>query len=274
MKKELNWWDRFLISLAPTWGLERVRSRAIAEAIHGRRNYEAASIGRRTSGWTRNYQDVNRVNALALTELRTHGRDLVRNNGWARRAQKIVANNTVGWGFTPKALNDPNGVALERWKAWANSTQCDASGRRTFTGILRLAMRTLVSSGEVLIRKRPRRPDDGLAINLQLEVLESDHLDHSKEESASLSGGPTIQGVEYDMLGRRSAYWLFKNHPGNGLVVGEPSRRVPASEVIHFFADEQPGQARVLVQDHMPPHADARAGGMPQGVEHGHRLHA
>lgn len=244
MKSQLNWWDRFLMSLAPTWGLERVRARAIADVISNRRNYEAASLGRRTTGWNRNYSDVNRVNAVAITELRAHCRDLVRNNGWARRAQRIVANNTVGWGVTPKPVNDPSGRAIQLWREWAGSTQCDSEGRRTFSGILRLAMRTLVDSGEVLIRRRGRRPEDKLAIDMQLQVLEPDFLDHQKEESVSLAGGPTISGVEYDKLGRRAAYWLFATHPGNGLLPTEPSRRIPASEVIHFFSDDRSGQAR------------------------------
>ena len=52
-----------------------------------------------------------------------------------------------------------------------------------------------------------------------------------------------LQGIEFDALGRRRAYWLYPTHPGDGrgaLV----SHRVPADRVLHLFERLRPGQVR------------------------------
>lgn len=237
--------DRFLMQFAPGWTLARIRARAAVETMA--RHYEAASVGRRTSGWARDRGDADSTVTRALAELRMHARDLIRNNAWARRGQRVVANNVVGWGIVPKAAGPnpaANSKAMELWRAWADSTDCESEGRHTFYGIQHLAMKTIVEAGEVLIRKRPRRPEDGLAIPLQLEVLEPDWLDHTKTLAKGLAGGPVIGGVEFDLLGRRAAYWIFQDHPGSA--VGNPgvSRRILASEILHVYYAERPGQSR------------------------------
>ncbi len=239
----MNWFDRFTLTFAPRWTLERVRARGAAALVE--RTYDAAQGGRRTSGWRRNRGDINSISAVALTELRMHARDLIRNNGWARRGQRTIANNTVGWGIVPKATGKDAVTAGELWKAWADTIQCDSAGRATFAGLQHQSMKTIAESGEVLIRRRFRRPEDGLAIPLQLQVLEPDFLDTSKTFDTSAAGGPIVQGVEFDRLGRRAAYWLFEQHPGGSLSTGV-SRRVPASEIIHSFYAERPEQTRGL----------------------------
>jgi lambda family phage portal protein len=250
--------DRFTAAFAPRWTLERVRARAAVQALA--RHYEAAQYGRRTSGWARSYGDANTITFSALAELRLHARDLVRNNGWARRAQTVISNNTVGgWGLTPRPLGSAAKRAGALWKAWADTTDCDAAGQMTFGGIQRQVVRALVTDGEVLVRRRPRRLEDGLAVPLQLQVLEADYIDTVKDGFVGLAGGPIIQGIEFDKLGRRAAYWLFPNHPGStrywlyptGGGVTPPnvrgtstSVRVPASEVLHLYDVDRPGQVR------------------------------
>jgi len=242
-----SWWDRLLIGIAPKWGLHRVRSRAAATTLA--RHYEAASTGRRTSGWHRSSTDANAAAGPALSSLRELSRDLRRNNGWARRAVQVIANNTIGWGIAPKAVGvEPKlaAAALELWNSWADSALCDFDGRMPFYGLERLVMEAVVESGEALVVRQPAAAaDDGLSIPLRLQVLEADYLDTSKDGIAGESG-PIVQGIELDGRGRRAAYWLFQSHPGSGRLVGATpgSRRVPASDVLHVYRVERPGQAR------------------------------
>ncbi len=236
--------DRILSAVAPKWALSRVRNRAAIDVF--KRHYEAAQPSRRTTGWHRNLGDVNSGMARAGIELRTHARDLIRNNAWARKAQKVIANNSVGWGLVPKANGEDRERNLEAtalWKKWANSTECDSEGRYTLAGIQHLAMKSIAESGEVLIRRRTRRPVDDLTIPLQLQMLEADYLDSGKDGMKGPAGGQIIQGVEFDMIGRRVAYWLFDAHPGSGFSSGI-SRRIPASEILHIFYAERVGQVR------------------------------
>lgn len=237
-------WDRALLRVAPGWGLKRMQKRAAAEMLI--RHYEAAQPGRRTQGWQRNAGDADVNLRGAAIELRMHARDLIRNNGWARRAQRIIANNTIGWGLRPKPVGDDPKAALiasKLWKAWAGTIECESEGRHTFYGIQKLVMKALVADGEALVRRRWRRPTDGLTIPMQLQVLEADYLDTGKNFDTQDSSGPTIQGIEFDAIGRRSAYWLFDQHPGSGRNT-RASKRVPASEIIHVYYTERPGQSR------------------------------
>lgn len=236
---KLNAFDRFTLTFAPRWTLERVRSRAAAAELA--RTYEAASQGRRTSGWARNRGDVNAIVGLAGAELRLHARDLLRNNSYTRKARQVIAQNVVGWGIVPKPSDR---AAAEVWKRWSESTECDADGRLTFAGLQDLVMRSLFSDGEVLIRRRIRRAGDGLAVPLQLQILEADFIDTSKNGLTGIEGGPIKYGVEFDAIGRRVAYWLFPEHPGAQVSAGLVSRRVPASEIQHVFDLERAGQVR------------------------------
>jgi lambda family phage portal protein len=232
------------MAVAPRWTLSRIRARAATEVLA--RHYQAATPTRRTTGWARNFGDADLTIRPALIELRTHARDLIRNNSWARRGQRAIANNTVGWGIAAKAISSNTAIAKKAdqlWLAWAGSTECESEGRHTFASIQHLVMKTIVESGEVLIRRRPRLMTDELTIPLQLQVLEPDFLDHSRTLQTSDSGGPIIQGVEFDKLGRRTAYWLFPQHPGSGRNMST-SKRIPASEVIHVYLPERPGQTR------------------------------
>lgn len=229
--------DRLLLEIAPAFAISRIRARAAV------RQFEAAAPTRRTSGWARSSGDVNSVIARAGNELRIHSRRLLENNGWAKRGRNVVVNNTVGWGLMPRSTTpDPAVAAI--WKRWSESTECDADGRKTFAGIQAAVMRALVSDGEVLVRRRPRRLKDGYVLPVQIQVIEADHLDRAKNEARGIEGGPIKQGVELDALGRRVAFWLFDTHPGDTATPSAVSRRIPADQVAHIFSEDRPGQLR------------------------------
>lgn len=210
------------------------------------RHFESASVGRRTSGWSRRGTDANSAaGGATLSYLRAQARDLVRNNPWAKRGLRRIVTNTVGWGIRPKATGRGAAEVMDAWKRWGETTDCDAAGRLNFYGLQRLVMRTVVESGEVIIRRRRRRPEDGLAVPLQYQVLEPDYLDTGRDGILGPMGGPIIQGVEHDAIGRRVAYWLFDQHPGGRVPLLSPiSRRIPAEGVLHVFDQERPGQVR------------------------------
>lgn len=238
---EPNWLDRAIDYVAPRWGLKRTRARMASELV---RHYEAASAGRRTQGWRRSSGDANQAIGAALANLRENARDLVRNNPHAAMAMRTIANHVVGWGIVAKPKPSNKAVA-DAWKAWAGTTACDSDGRHDFYGLQKLVTRTLVEAGECLVRRRLRRPEDNLPLPIQVQVLEPDYLDTTKTGIALPNGGRIIHGVEYDVLGRRAAYWLYPEHPGAEMFGGAPaSRRIPAESILHVFHQERPGQVR------------------------------
>ncbi len=212
------------------------------------RHFDAAAVGRRTSGWQKYSTDANAANGPALTALRELSRDLRRNNGWAKRGVQAIVNNTVGWGIMPRPGDRSRArsqAALQIWNAWAKSTTCDFDGRLNFYGLQRLAMETIAESGEVLVVRHPAATSDGLAIPMRIQVLEPDYLDTSRN-GVMVNGGPVVDGIEFDTQGRRVAYWLLSSHPGGQRMTSAQfeSLRVPADRVLHVYRVDRPGQVR------------------------------
>lgn len=214
-----------------------------------KRRYDAASRTTRTNNWTTPATDANAA-IRNPSLIRNRARDLVRNNPWANKGVSVINNNVVGYGIRPQfksAIKRNAKRAQDLWKAWAETTQCDAYGLTDFYGIQQIAMRAMVESGECLIRLRPRLASDGLAVPFQLQVLESDYL-YEFADGPLQNGGYVQRGIEYDAIGRRVAYLIYKAHPGAiGSFYGNFSAgysRVPAYEVIHLFRSDRPGQER------------------------------
>lgn len=240
----MSWLDKAIEAVAPAWGLNRARARAATAMLQ--RHYEAAAVSRRTQGWRRPIGDANAVMGGALGRARASARDMVRNNAHAKAGVETIADHIVGWGIQPSTMNK---AALKVWDSWAGTIACDADGRNDLYGLQKLAARTVVEAGEVLIRRRLRRPEDNLPLPLQIQVLEPDYLDTERNEDLRGAGGQTtgrvINGVEFDLIGRRVAYWMFVEHPGASVFGGGyNSRRVPAEGVEHIYHMERPGQVR------------------------------
>lgn len=233
--------DSAIEVISPRWARRRAADRLALGMLRG---YEGASRGRRTNGWKTGATGANAEVKLGIVPLRNRARDLVRNNPYAARAVSVIASNVVGYGImtTPAGTGKTATKKLrEAHKAWAESTQCDAAGMDNLFGLQRLAMRTIVEAGEVIIRRRWVKASEKLAVPIQISVLEPDYIDSSKD--GIVDGNVAIMGVEFDKQGKRIAYWLFDQHPGDG--GGTPkSSRVPAADVIHVYRCDRPGQVR------------------------------
>jgi hypothetical protein len=63
-----------------------------------------------------------------------------------------------------------------------------------------------------------------------------------------LVNGHVMEGVQFDEMGRRVAYWLFSYHPGGVLILnprgGIISQPVPADQIMHVYRVLRPGQVR------------------------------
>ncbi len=233
--------ERTIEAVAPSWALKRAMSRMGMEYA---RSYDAAKNGRRTAGWKTGSGSASAELQGGLSTIRNRSRDLIRNNEYAKRAVSVFSGNVVGYGITVAPENQRESA---NWKLWSESLLCDADATDNFGGLCRLSVAERFGAGEVLIRRRWRRLDDGLTVPLQLQILEADHLDHSKTGPVGQNGNICILGKEYDRIGKLVAYWLFQEHPGELLTWNKAtyeSKRVPASEVIHYFRRDRPSTVR------------------------------
>jgi lambda family phage portal protein len=235
-----TWLDRAIGFWSPSTALRRLRAQT-AHALLAR-HYEASASGRRTQGWYRTTTDANAAIGPGLAKLRDAARDLVRNNPYAESGLTTIVDQAIGWGIVAATPH-------EAWRRWTESTDIDADGRHDLAGLEKLVMRTVVESGECLVRRRLRRLEDGYALPLQVQVLEPDFLDTSKELASLPNGGRIVQGVEFDVLGKQAAYWLFRSHPGSAMSLTSTtfsgaSARIPAEDVLHIYKASRPGQVR------------------------------
>lgn len=241
----MNPLDRVIGWISPGWAARRERARLLRKQLERARGYyDGATTGRRGASFRTKDADPNVIARQTLSRLRSRSRDMVRNNPYARRAVQAIVSNTVGSGITPQFSRD--GERHERLeqlkKACLETREIDADGRHTYKGLLSTAWHAVVESGEILIRRRRRRMSDGLHCPVQFQLLEPDFLDTSKDGPTE-SGGRIIQGVEFDAIGRRRAYWLYDEHPGSRRM-SLKSRPIPARDIIHAYRVDRPGQVR------------------------------
>ena len=201
--------------------------------------YDAAKFTRRTSTWYAPSTGPNREIGRDVRTLRDRHRDLNRNNPWAQRAITAIVNNTVGTGIHAQWQDE---ARQERWRHWFESTECDADGRHDGYGLQALAVRAMVESGACLIRRRPRRPSDGLTVPLQIQLMEPDLIDMTKTEQLP-GGGFITQGMEFNAWGQWVAIWLHPVHPGDN-IHGDAveSTRHSSRDFKCLYRTDRPGQ--------------------------------
>ena len=236
-----NWLDKAISFISPKAGYKRI---AYRNAVRG---FDGAMKNHRTNNWRATGTSVNTENYKALKTLRDRSRDLTRNNPYAEKALMVIENNVVGTGIIGQVKSDTKNarnveIVEKAWKKWVKLANAD--GDADYYDMQRLAMRAIAQDGEVLIRRRRRRSAAVINPPFQIQLLEADFLDTTKDGDIN-NKGRIVQGVEYNSTGRRVAYHLYDRHPGEiGGFRGITSNRIPAADIIHLFDEKRPGQVR------------------------------
>lgn len=229
----MNALDRAIGWLSPAAGARRARQRLVLEAT--RRGYEAARPSRQRDPFYSRGSSADAEISRAGPALRDNMRDLVRNNPYATNAIHNLVTHAVGSGIVPRSKDAKVNKLFADW-----SKKCDANGHLDFAGITALAVRGMLESGDGLVRRRRRLEKDGLPVPLQLQILEADHIDTSK--NGNFGGDEVFEGIA-TRLDKPVTYWLFRQHPGSPRGFLQESVPVPASDIAHCF-EKQRTQSR------------------------------
>jgi lambda family phage portal protein len=198
--------------------------------------FDGAQMQRRLVAWRAGGESINSLILQGGELQRARARLLVRTNPYAANASASFTSHAVGCGIKPSSLVEDGALKDEiqrLWLAWTD--EADADGLTDFYGLQAMAARAMFEAGECFLRFRPRRPDDGLTVPLQLQMLSSEHLPLSKCETLP-NGNEIIFGIELDRIGRRVAYHFHRTHPGDVRQSGVGELvRVPADQVLHLF---------------------------------------
>lgn len=221
------------------------------------RRYDGARGGRNYSNWFTSNASANAEIWGSLSRLRDRSRDLCRNNDYARGAIIKLVDNVIftGIGFQAQIKQLKNKTKTDEginnqiesvWEHWANNPEhCHTAGELNFAEIQQLALRSWLEVGEVFIRKVPNS-FSGSPIPFSLEIIEADQC--ADEHNCSYNGNQIILGVEINKWRRPVAYWFYEDHPGDNWMSAKTAsrqlKRIPASEIIHLYFRERPGQLR------------------------------
>lgn len=214
--------------------LDRFRTRKAEPARV--RSFDGAAGGRRASGMGQ-FGRINPEIAAAAPSLRSRATYLAHNNPWLYQACANWTGALVGAGIVPTSKHpDPEqrkaiNAYFENW-----ASDSDAEGRSDFWGQQAVLADAMVKAGEAVALILDT--EDGP----RLRIIPSDLLDESK--TGELSDDRSIfSGVELDANGKRQAYWIVPEKPGN-LFAQSQSVRVDAGSVLHVFKPLAPGQVR------------------------------
>ena len=211
--------------------------------------WDASGFGKRLSFWNPSQSSINSLLHDHLDILRTRSRDVVRKNPFASNIVDTIVANCIGTGIKPQPKMSDSVKKKELQNLWLNWTdESDFAGISDFYGIQATILRSVIEGGECFVRFCINKSNSG--VPLQLQVLESEHLDSSKDQILP-NGNMIRSGIEFNSSGKRVAYYIFTDHPGdncvgqNGANYGSYiSVRIPAAEILHIYKVLRPGQVR------------------------------
>lgn len=215
----------------------------IAKIFKSKAKYDGAGHGKRLANWYPNNSSINSLLTSNLQTLRNRSHDIVCKNPYAFNAIESIVSNCIGTGIKPQSKAKDAGFRKriqELWLRWTDES--DAAGICDFYGLQALVLRSVIECGECFVRIKIDKRN--ATVPLKLQVLEAEHLDTSKDYP--LPNGNVIKsGIEFDRNGKRVAYYLYKEHPGDSYV-GRflDSIRISAQEILHIYKPLRPGQIR------------------------------
>ena len=209
-----------------------------------RRAFEGAGGGRRWEG----AGVVDNVNASIFqgsSTLKGRALHLAHNNPWAAQTRRALVASIVGSGLKPQSNHPNEAVRKALHELWArHELVIDAEGRTDFSGLQAALVGSMVTAGEGFARARLRRPEDGLEVPFQLQMIAPEQVDLALHRDQP-DGARIRAGVEFDALGRRVAYHVFPQHPGDPIAMTAlTARPVPEAFMDHLFLATAPGQVR------------------------------
>ena len=234
------------MSARTTWNKTKRRvKRAVRDQVLAAIGYEGATSSRRSTNWQSNSTAPDDLIRYDIAMLRERSRAMARNHWAAKRALDVLSAHVVGSGIMPSCRhNDEFDAWLDAWSR--PQSQVGTQKGHSLGAVQRLAFATAAVSGSALVLRRWRTPrqieDRGLVMPFQLQVLEPEFLDTTKD--GKIGANRVVHGIEYDATDWPVAYHLHKRHPGELLYssTGSDSVRVPAADVSHVFWQQRPGQ--------------------------------
>jgi lambda family phage portal protein len=241
----MNLIDLLVETVSPVSGLKRRAARAVLAG------YDAAKPSR-VRKFYRDQGGPNTEVARGSIPIRVQARELERNHDIARGILRTLVNNVVGpngIGIEPQprrtdgSIHEEYATALR--DAWMNfERRPEVTWTHSMSKVQRLVAKTWLRDGEafsqMLIGTVPGL-DHGTLVPFSLELFEPDLVPMDYDEGTKIK-----QGVERNAWGRKIAYMVYKEHPGEytGGAFRGNLKRVSADRILHVALLDRIGQIR------------------------------
>lgn len=230
-----------------------------AGASEQSRSYASAGNGRLVGDWTTQNNSANQEIKPASRTLRARSRQLSRDNdyviGWLKKAESNVI-GVNGLTLQVKSKKKAVNAKIEAdFKDFSRKVNFDVTGQSSRRDIEALALRTLLTDGDILIRKVY---NPAYKYGVQFQMLDIDWLDEDLNDPKHYqTGNRIVMSVELDAFDKPVAYWFTEPRwasisvPGTPLMPNYEKRlRIPVEQIIHRFAKDRPGQVRGVPAAH------------------------
>lgn len=263
--------DHTLLAVAPSWALERAKTRLQAQGLMELSSVQASAYdggagqggaAASTRWWRPRARDARADTLRQLPIQRGQSRDLARTSPIAVGAINTNVDRVIGTGLALSA--QPNlfilGWTSEQaadWKRhtqaefslWADSASSDLCNTLDFYDQQALVLRSKLESGDCFTVMPDGAPTLTNPYRLRLQVLEADRIGNpvGQMDTQLIAGG-----VQMDAVGAPSAYYIYDQHPGaliyiGSLYAGQWMDAVGASgrrKILHHFSKLRPGMPR------------------------------
>ena len=220
------------------------------------RGYEAAAYGRILGTFRGSYGHINDQIRHAHVTLMGRARELEQNTPVLKNILTTFNTSVVGpYGFTLKTTTQMrqngtlvpdvkhNDIVDAHWAKWSKKGVCDVSGQLSLKSICSLALSEKMVVGGVFIRLHRQQKTKKNPYGLALQVVSVQELDYMLNTSADAKGNRIVMGVEIDGFGRPLRYHFDPTLANQAYTAYRAEKySVPASEIIHYFDQDYPGQ--------------------------------
>lgn len=202
--------------------------------------YDAAAT---TSNNQRHWANTDSLSADAAASpetrqiLRERSRYEIANNSYANGIVLTLANDTVGTGPRLQMLTEDskaNQRIEEEFRRWSKAVRLSDKLR---------TMRMARGGDGEAFAMIVNNPQVSSSIKLDLKLVEADQV--ATPDLTTINDPNAVDGIIFDKYGNPKEYHILKSHPGSQAAFSSMEYdKVSASEIIHYFRVDRPGQSR------------------------------
>lgn len=181
------------------------------------------------------------ANPMVRRILRNRSRYEVSNDTYAKGIISRLSRDVVGTGPKLQIIGQSKAEAARIELKWA-----------AYAAVIKLPekLRTIRGGGAVsgeVVSVQSTNPKILLPCQIDLRVIEPDHVCSTALQGMSAEAGQYYDGVHYDSFGNPVAYDILRSHPGDtGMYITMPGEydTIDARHVHHYYKIDRPGQRR------------------------------